>query len=206
MVVLEKRQEVCLTKTGTADSENLRDVLVGLSWGKIKAGGVFNIFKQTISVDLDASILCYDKNGKLFDMIYYRQKSNANGSIHHSGDDLVGGGNEDEDNEVIALHLERIPMAAKSLVVFINSFSGEKFDAIPYVKARIYTGKPNKPEKVLCEYNMKGDASFKGKTSIVAGYLFTTANGWQFKAVGTTGNVTRLSEIQNFSFNQITQC
>lgn len=195
LVNLDKNQTVCLTKTGQSDSAKLSKVYVGVSWGKIKRGGIFGVFGSEESVDLDASVICYDGSGEKCDLVFYGNKRNFNGSIIHSGDDLVGGGDEDDDNETVFINLDSVGVSVKHIVIALNSYSGQEFDAIPFIRARIYTGAAGRPESVLCAYNVHSDSTFRGKTSIILGHFTREASGWTFKADGLTGKDTRIPNI-----------
>lgn len=152
---------------------------------------------HTESVDLDASLLIYNEKYSLIDTVYFGHKRSSDGSISHSGDDLHGtaGSEQDSDNETISIDLSKVTPRAKFIVAILNSFQHHKFDEIPYMKLRIYTGKVGNPDEVLCAYNLENNATFKGKEAIVLGYFYRSDNGWKFKADGTTSRGTSISSI-----------
>lgn len=188
---LTKGQTINLTKDGTKDTEALLNVFFGASWGKIPR--LFGLGSK--SVDLDASLICFDKNKKVKETIYFGNRLSNNGSIRHSGDDLVGGKTADVDNETISIDLKKISNTTDYIVATLNSYSGQKFDKIPYIRLRIYTGKLGEPEEVLCAYNLENDDTFKNKTSIVLGYFYRKDSAWKFRATGSTGTSTRISGV-----------
>lgn len=151
----------------------------------------------TENVDLDASLLIYDCKNSLIDTVYFGNKCSKDYAISHSGDDITGtAGNEKEaDNETISIDLPHITSKAKFVVAILNSYRHHKFDEIPYMKLRIYTGNTGNPDEVLCEYNLENNQTFKGKEAIVLGYFYRFSDGWKFKADGTTSKETSIHEI-----------
>lgn len=222
-VNLTKGQSVNLTKDGTSNTEGLDRVFFGAKWGsiihgrKVQKGGFFQkllgkaqeVFETTNveSVDLDASLLLYDKSKRLVDSVYFGHKTSKDGAIHHSGDDLTGtGGNErDQDNETISIVLSRISYNVQYIVAILNSYRHHKFDEIPYMKLRIYTGSAGNPDEVLCAYNLENDSTFKGKEAVVLGYFYRTNNGWKFRADGTTSNEPGISAMAQGSALRVIQ-
>lgn len=201
-VNLTKGQTVNLTKDGTSSTSNLTQVFFGAKWGSIihktiKGGFLRKLFGKVEevmstpeSVDLDASLLIYDKNKNLIDSVYFGHKMSRDGAILHSGDDLTGtvGDEKENDNETISIDLSAISHKAQYIVAILNSYRHHKFDEIPYMKLRIYTGRAGIPDEILCAYNLENNDSFKGKEAIILGYFYRSDNGWKFKADGTTSN------------------
>lgn len=196
-VNLTKGQTVNLTKDGTRDSEKLSTIFFGAKWGSIVKKGFLGFGKSVESVDLDASLLMYDEDKVLIDRVYYCKKTSHDGAIRHSGDDLTGtdGGEQEEDNETITINLTKVNPRITHIVAILNSFRHHKFDQIPYMKLRIYTGRVGNPEEVLCAYNLQNNSSFVGKEAIVLGYFYRLGNGWKFKADGTTSCETSIDSI-----------
>lgn len=199
-VNLTKGQSVNLTKDGTSSTEKLNKVFFGAKWGSIVHKGFLNkLFGggTTESVDLDASLLMYNKSKVLVDTVYFGNKISKDRSICHSGDDLTGtaGSEGDSDNETISINLSNVAPSVEYIVAILNSYRHHKFDEIPYMKLRIYTGEAGHPDEVLCAYNLENNQSFKGKEAIVLGYFYRTKDGWKFKADGTTSNEPGISAI-----------
>lgn len=182
---LSKGQVVCLTKDGHGSSAGLTRVFFGASW------------KSNRSIDLDASLICYDSGANMLETIYYGHKDAANGSIHHSGDDLHGGATDLADNETISINLNKIHPNVKYIVATLNSYSGESFDKIKEVSSRIYTGSVGDPDEVLCGYTINNNSTFKGKTNVILGYFYRVGTGWKFRADGTTSRDIRVNTIVN---------
>lgn len=217
-VTLTKNQVVCLTKDGGEDSEVLHKVYFGANWSAIRHYRTENYTPGFIGrllgrksevrevtdfiedVDLDATVLIYDKNYYLIDTVYYGHLSSICGAIRHSGDDLKGDQNGDDgmDNETISINLDMINPKAKYLVTVLNSYRHHKFDEIPHIGLRIYTGRLGKPDEVLAAYRLDNNPEFNDKEAIVLGYFYKSdgSSRWKFKADGT---VTKERSIKDIS-------
>lgn len=187
---LAKQQTLNLAK-----SSQLITLHFGTNWGMIESGGFLGIGKSKQSVDLDASAIMLDANGNIIGTPVYFGNLRAPG-INHSGDDLTGDAEaDDSDNEIITVDLSAIPQTVSSVIFTLNSFSGQKFDDIPYASIRVYEGQPNQPTNIKATFNLANDDSFKGSKSLVVGKLFRSNNGWDFKAIGDASGHTRLDGL-----------
>src|ERR1700710_686354 len=117
-VSLSKGQRVSLEKRGGG---TLTRVRMGLGWDAVKKKGLFGSKKQ--SIDLDASALLFDVQGTLVDQVWFQQLDSREGSVHHTGDNLTGDG--DGDDESIQVDLSRVPSGVNTLVFTVNSFTGQ---------------------------------------------------------------------------------
>ena len=92
---------------------SLTMVAVGLGWGKKEKKGLLG--PKKVSVDLDASCIMYDGSRNAVDTIWWRNLRSNDGSVVHTGDDLVGGGNEQDPNEVINVDLRLFGIGNKGV-------------------------------------------------------------------------------------------
>ncbi len=122
-VSLRKQQTVSLVKTG---APALRTVRMGLGWDPARRGA---------DVDLDASVIAFDVRGRDVEKVWYGNLTGFGGAIAHSGDNLTGEG--DGDDEVITLHLDRVPQEVEGLVFTVNSFQGQKFTELKTAYCRL---------------------------------------------------------------------
>ncbi len=90
-VNLSKGQTVSLESSGGT----LTQVRMGLGWDAAKKHGLFGSRSQTI--DLDASALLFDA-GKLVDQVWFQQLVSTDGSVQHTGDNLTGEGEGDDES------------------------------------------------------------------------------------------------------------
>ncbi|WP_406288106.1 TerD family protein [Embleya sp. NBC_00896] len=122
-VSLRKDQSVSLVKTGAAPLTRVR---MGLGWDPAKTGG---------SIDLDASCIAFDAQGKKVATVWFMKLSGLDGAIEHSGDNLTGAG--DGDDESIVVRLDRLPHNVTGLVFTVNSFLGQKFTEVSRAFCRL---------------------------------------------------------------------
>lgn len=190
MINLSKNQKISLHKKNNKELENF---CVGVNWGKIKTKGFFGFGSSTQNVDLDASCVLLDKDNSEISKVWYRNLS-TNG-IKHSGDDRVGDDENDGlDNEIISIDLTKIDKKCENIVFFINSFSGQKFDAIPYSSIRLYEGTPKKVVEIVGTFELSNDNSFQGKTSMIMGRLFKDNGSWKFESLGIPSSTRTIEE------------
>lgn len=122
-VDLTKRQTVSLVKTGAAA---LSQVSMGLGWDPAQRGR---------KIDLDASCIAFDGRGKKLATVWFMKKEAFGRAVSHSGDNLTGQG--DGDDETIRVDLSRLPAEVAHLVFTVNSFSGQKLDSVTNAYCRL---------------------------------------------------------------------
>ncbi len=137
-VNLTKGQKISLEKEA---GQALTKIVMGLGWDMAKKSGgrgLFGMFRggsNSESIDLDASCLMFDEGKNLLDAVYFGQLKSNDGSIHHTGDNLTGEG--DGDDEQIIVNLSRVPADVKALVFTVSSFRGQTFDDVANAFCRI---------------------------------------------------------------------
>ncbi|MBF8982413.1 TerD family protein [Lutibacter sp. B2] len=192
---LTKGQRIDLTK-GNA---GLSQIMVGLGWdaAQNKSGGLFGgLFgSKAEDIDCDASVLMLDENGKFSkkqDLIYFGNLKSACGSVVHTGDNLTGDG--DGDDEQIIVELNKVPSTIHKLVFVVNIYDcirrKQDFGLIRNAFIRIVNGS-NKQE--IIRYNLSDD--YVGKTSLIVGELYRHNTEWKFAAIGEGTHDASLSEI-----------
>jgi tellurium resistance protein TerZ len=183
-ISLKKGQKVDLRKR---DNSSLKKVRMGLGWDPVKATGFFAKLFSFDSIDLDASCLLFDKNKKLLQIIYYANLQSSKGAIIHTGDNLTGEG--DGDDESIRVDLEKLPQSVYYLAFTINSFEGHTFDQVENAFCRLID---ESTEQEICRYTL----SEKGKhTGVIMATISRTPSGWLLKAIGAPGRGRKASEI-----------
>lgn len=91
--------------------------------------------KKERPIDLDASIIGFDRDERVVDTVSYRNLTGFGGAVRHSGDDTTGEG--DGDDETIAVDCSRMPKNTEKLAVVINSFTGQPLSKTKYAYIRI---------------------------------------------------------------------
>lgn len=193
-ITLEKGQRIDLTK-GKA---GLTNILVGLGWDPVSQGGGFlgKLFSGGggADIDCDASVLML-KNDKFVenkDLIYFGNLKSKCGSVEHTGDNLTGEG--DGDDEQVLVNLSKVPGNVNKLVFVVNIYDAlrrnQHFGMIQNAYIRIVDRSNNQE---LVKYNLKDE--YAGKTSLIVGELYRHENEWKFAAVGNGTNDAKLADI-----------
>lgn len=165
-VSLKKNETVSLVKTG---ARALTKVAMGLGWDPASGKG---------SIDLDASVIAFDANGKDVDKVWFMSKQGCKGAIRHSGDNLTGAG--DGDDEVITVELDKLPANVKTLVFTVNSFAGQKFTAVVNAYCRLLDVNSGSAELVRFDLS-----DSKPHTGVVMCKIVREADGsWAMTALG----------------------
>ncbi|APT46069.1 TerD family protein [Bacillus safensis] len=193
-ITLEKGQRIDLTKGKTG----LTNILVGLGWDPVSQGGGFlgKLFGGGggADVDCDASVLMLknDKFTENKDLIYFGNLKSKCGSVEHTGDNLTGEG--DGDDEQVLVNLSKVPGNVNKLVFVVNIYDAlrrnQHFGMIQNAYIRI-VDRSNNQELVKC--NLKDD--YAGKTSLIVGELYRHENEWKFAALGNGTNDAKLADI-----------
>jgi tellurium resistance protein TerZ len=171
-VSLSKGQKVSLEKRGGGTLSRVR---MGLGWDAAKKKGLFGSRRQTI--DLDASALLFDVAGSLVDQVWFRQLNSRDGSVHHTGDNLTGAG--EGDDESIQVDLSRLPATVNTLVFTVNSFTGQNFSQIENAYCRLLDETAGDTE--LARYDLTGSGQH---TAQIMAKVSRDGAGWSMTALG----------------------
>ena len=194
MVSLSKNQTVSLAKTANA---SLTKITVGLGWDPVKKkGGLLSgIFGGGGEIDLDASMLMLEASGQVLDQVWFSQLQSKCRSVTHSGDNLTGEG--DGDDESIFVELPKVPSSVAYLAVTVNSFRGQTFNEVENSYCRIM----DQSGKELVRYDLKEQGNY---TATVIGMLKRLpGNDWEFKAIGEFGKGKTVGDLVGMASQQI---
>lgn len=174
-VNLSKGQRVSLDKS-------MKMALVGLGWDTNKYDGGFDF-------DLDAAAFLLGENGKVLkddDFIFYNNLDGRNGAVVHTGDNLTGAG--DGDDEVIIINFEKMPDEIKKIAITVTIHEADvrkqNFGQVSnsYIRvAKMNDENDTNGEEVL-RYDLVEDFSIE--TAIVVCEIYKHGNDWKFSAVG----------------------
>ncbi|QJD84853.1 TerD family protein [Cohnella herbarum] len=173
-ISLSKGQKIDLTKT----NPGLTKVLVGLGWdtNKYDGGKAF---------DLDASIFCLNSAGKAAsekDFVFYNNTQNPSGSVIHTGDNLTGEG--DGDDEQVKVNLATVPPETEKIAFCITIHEAaersQNFGQVTNAFVRIVNEDTGAE---LIRYDLGED--FSVETAVVVGELYRHSGEWKFNAVGS---------------------
>lgn len=177
---LEKGQRVSLAKEAGG---SLDKIFMGLGWDAAKGGkgGILGrIFGGGDSIDLDASCVMFDEDKNHVDTVYFGHLDSKDGAVHHTGDNLTGEG--EGDDEVIQVNLGKIPAKVKYLVFTVNSFRGQIFDKVDNAFCRLVDEKSGKE---IAAYKISGGGKH---TAMVMAVVYRHNGEWKMRAVGESMN------------------
>lgn len=178
---LEKGQSLDLTKK----NPGLTKVFIGAGWDMKKAGA-------TMDADLMATLLT--ARGKLrsgADVIYFNNKGKDGDAVWHSGDNLTGEG--DGDDEVINVDLSKVPAEINKITFTVNIYNavtkGQSLADLDNAFIRAVNAITNEE---LANFKVTGLTG----TNITYCHLVRGGEGWEFVADGAT-NSEDLTQILN---------
>lgn len=174
-IKLTKKGMVNLSKMSTTLSE----LTIGLGWDPIaRKTGLFRV-RAMDNIDLDASCVVMDDAGSVIDTVWFNhsQQVSTCGAIKHSGDNLTGEG--EGDDEQISINLNLLNKQAKYLAFTINSYRNHTFNDIENAFCRVV----DQSGKELVRY----DLSEKGRhTGLLIAVMIKKGSDWHFQACGET--------------------
>jgi tellurium resistance protein TerZ len=171
-VNLTKGQRVSLTKAGGG---TLTRVRLGLGWDAAPRKGLFGRSRSQ-SIDLDASALLF-AGQRLVDQVWFQQLTSKDGAVQHTGDNLTGAG--EGDDESVRVDLSRVPAAVTSIVFTVNSFTGQDFSQIENAFVRLID---ETTETEIARYELSGSGPH---TAQIMAKVSRDGAGWSMTALGT---------------------
>ncbi len=171
-VSLSKGGNVSLTK----EAPGLTDVVVGLGWDTRTTDGK--------DFDLDASAIGLNDTDKAVSdqhFIFFNNLKSPDGFIEHTGDNLTGEG--EGDDEQIKVNLAGMGQDVQKIVFPVSIYEaegrGQSFGQVRNAFIRVVNGS-NQAE--IARYDLSEDASTE--TAMVFGELYRSGAEWKFRAVG----------------------
>ena len=189
-VNLTKGQKVDLTK----GNPSLSKIIVGLGWDTNKYDGGADF-------DLDASAFLCGENGRVtndLDFIFYSNLKHSSGSVEHTGDNLTGEG--EGDDEVIKVDLSRVPANISKIEFTVTIYEaderhqnfGQVSNAYIHIVDQV-TGNE------IIRYDLGEDFSIE--TAIVVGEIYRNNGEWKFNAIGSGFQGGLYALCKNFGVN-----
>lgn len=193
---LQKGQKIDLTK----GNPGLSKIMVGLGWDEVaksKSSGFFSslLGGKPAEIDCDASAIMLDSQNKLKSkerLVYFGNLQSADKSVKHSGDNLTGGG--EGDDEQINVDLSKVPSEVEKIVFVVNIYDciKRKQDFGHIANAFIRVVNPVNGQE-FCRYNLT--ENYSGKTSLIVAEVYRHTSEWKFAAIGEATNDASLTEI-----------
>ena len=174
-VNLSKGQRVSLDKGTTM-------ALVGLGWD-------INRFNGGHDFDLDAAAFMLGEDGKVRkdeDFIFYGNLESSDGGVRHTGDNLTGAG--DGDDEVIILNLNKVPADVKKIAITVTIYDAQarhqNFGQVSNAYVRVAKMANENDMTGVEEHRFDLVEEFSIETAIVVCEIYRNGYDWKFNAVG----------------------
>ncbi len=171
-ISLNKGGNLSLTKS----DPGLKKISVGLGWDVRETEGV--------DFDLDASCFLTGETGKVrsdADFIFYNQLQTPDGSVQHTGDNLTGEGEGDDESIIVDLSTisPDIFKLAFSVTIHDAPARGQNFGQVSAAFIRVVNVETNNE---IVRYDLSEDASTE--TAMIFGEVYRNSGEWKFRAVG----------------------
>ena len=178
-VNLQKGQKVELRKSTGGD---LRRVMVGLGWDT-------NQYDGGADFDLDASAFLLGANGKVRkdeDFIFYNNLDSDDGGVHHTGDNLTGEG--DGDDEVLIIDFTKVSPDVQKIAITVTIHDAvtrrQNFGQVSnaYVRVARMAGPDDMVGTEVLKFDLMEEFSIE--TALVVCEIYRHGGEWKFNAVG----------------------
>jgi tellurium resistance protein TerD len=171
---------VSLTKGGnvslTKEAPGLTNVIVGLGWDVRSTTGT--------DFDLDASAIIVGADGKVLSdkhFIFFNNLVSPDGTVEHTGDNLTGEG--EGDDEQVKINLAGMATEADKIVFAVSIYDADSrsqsFGQVRNAFIRVVNAADSKE---IARYDLSEDASTE--TAMVFGEVYRNGADWKFRAVG----------------------
>ncbi len=192
---LNKGDKIDLKKS----NPGLSKITVGLGWDPVSEGGggflKALLGSSKANIDCDASVFMLDNNGKLDnvkDLIYFGNLKSKCRSVIHTGDNLTGDG--DGDDEQILVELDNIPSRIHKLLFVVNIYdSTRRNQHFGMIKNAFIRVVDQNTRKEIIKYNLSDN--YANKTTLIVGCIFRKDGSWQFAAIGEGTEDSSLTEV-----------
>ncbi|MDR0621788.1 MAG: TerD family protein [Deltaproteobacteria bacterium] len=161
---LVKGQKISLAKESGG---GLSQVIMGLGWDPVAEGE---------EIDLDASCTLFNENKQVVDFVSFQSLTSKDGAITHTGDNLTGEG--EGDDEQIVVNLAEVSANVKYLVFTVNSYSGQSFDNVDNAFCRLVDSGSGKE---IARYTLTEGGP---NTAMIMAKLYRHQGEWKMHALG----------------------
>lgn len=161
---------------GQREVLNAPKFTIGLGWDA-------NATSTGMQFDLDASVFIMGDNQKLVAdefFVFYNNLTSPDGAVEHTGDNLTGAGDGDDEQIKVDLSRTDIRVTEMSIVVTIHDADARKqnFGQVRNSFVRIMDASGTE----LMKYELEEDFSIE--TAVEFGRIYKRNNEWKFEAVG----------------------
>ena len=171
-ITLKKGGNVSLSQS----EPGLKTILVGVGWDARASDG--NDF------DLDASAFLLGGDQRVVSeshFVFYNNLTSPDGSVEHTGDNITGEG--DGDDEAIKIDLEGVPTEVHVVAVAVTIHEAEarrqNFGQVRNAFIRIVN---DETDREIARYDLSED--YSTETAMLFGEVYRRSGEWKFRAVG----------------------
>ena len=171
---LQKGQRISLDKS-------MKLALVGLGWDTNRYDGGYDF-------DLDASAFMLGEDGKLMrdeDFIFYNNLTSRNEAIVHTGDNLTGEG--EGDDEQILIDFTKIPEDVKKIAICVTIHEAEarrqNFGQVSnaYIRIAKLADENDAVGEPVLRFDLEEEFSIE--TALIVAEIYNRNGEWRFNAV-----------------------
>ena len=162
---------------GQREIINAPKFTIGLGWDT-------NSTTTGANFDLDASVFVLGENKKILTdqhFVFYNNLKTPDGSVEHTGDNLTGDG--DGDDEQVKVDLSKIDSKATEICIVVTIHDAENrkqnFGQVRNSFVRIFDTNSNLD---ILNYELEEDFSIE--TAVEFGRIYKKNGEWKFEAVG----------------------
>ncbi|MEG3833188.1 TerD family protein [Microcoleus sp. Z1_C3] len=179
---LTKGQSIVLSKS----EYDLSRLTMGLGWDVAQTKkGLFGR-SSGANFDLDSYAMLLGENGKIKnykeDVIYYSHLESKDKTVVHSGDNLTGEG--EGDDEQIVVKLSSLPGEYHKIILGVNIYDGKERKQHFGLVQNAFVRAVDAAGKEIARYRLSNDPSYEGKLNMLMGEVYREGGEWKFKALG----------------------
>jgi tellurium resistance protein TerD len=171
-ISLQKGGNVNLSK----EAPGLKKMTIGLGWDTRATDGA--------GFDLDGAVFLLNTTGKVrsdADFIFYNNLKSADGSIVHSGDNLTGAG--EGDDETVTIDLASVPADIDKIVVGVTIHDAESRNQNFGMVSKAFIRCINADGGTeIARYDLSEDGSTEA--AMIFGEVYRNGADWKFRAIG----------------------
>jgi tellurium resistance protein TerD len=171
-ISLQKGGNVNLSK----EAPGLSKLIVGLGWDVRSTDGA--------PFDLDGAAFLLNASGKVrsdADFVFYNNLKSVDGAVLHSGDNLTGAG--EGDDETIAIDLTKVAPDVEKIAICVTIHDAEarkqNFGMVSKAFVRCVNAADNKE---IARYDLSEESSTE--TAMIFGEVYRAGTDWKFRAIG----------------------
>lgn len=162
---------------GQRENLNAPRFTIGLGWDT-------NAGNTGAGFDLDASVFILGENRKLVAdefFVFYNNLKSPDGSVEHTGDNLTGDG--DGDDEQIIVDLSKVDGRVREICVVVTIHDAEtRKQNFGQVRNSFIRVVDNSTNTEILKYEL--DEDFSIETAVEFGRIYKREDNWKFEAVG----------------------